>query len=98
MEELNTAEVYRQLVSPLGITKASVKRRSTLRDKVQNPARAKNWLSITDALTDWNANKLAFTKAGGSAHSDVDERDQLHKILSAGISHQPFFHSGWVFG
>ena len=43
VEELDGAEVYRQLVGPLGITKASVKRRSTLRYKVQNPARAKNW-------------------------------------------------------
>ena len=37
VEELSNAEVYRQLVSPLGITKASVKRRSTLRDKVLYP-------------------------------------------------------------
>ena len=52
VEELNGNEVYRQLDSPLGITKASVKRRSTLRDKVQNPVRAKNWQSILDALAD----------------------------------------------
>jgi hypothetical protein len=93
VEELNGAEVYRQLVSPLGITKASVKRRSTLRDKVQNPVRAKNWQSILDALSDWNHNKLAFSKAGGTAHSDEDERDQLHKILPAGISHDMLSHA-----
>ena len=52
VEELNGAEAYRQLGSPLGITKASVKRRSALRDKVQNPVRAKNWQSILDALAD----------------------------------------------
>ena len=68
VEELNGAEVYRQLVGPLGITEASMKRRSTLRDKVQNPVRAKKWHSILDALADWNANKLAFAKAGGAAH------------------------------
>ena len=43
VEELNGAEVNRQLVIALAITKASVKRRSTLRDKVQSPVRAKNW-------------------------------------------------------
>ena len=75
VEELNGAEVYRQLVAPLGITKASVKRRSTLRDKVQNPVKAKNWGSILDALADWNHNKLAFSKAGGTTHSDEDERE-----------------------
>ena len=93
VEELNGAEIYCQLVSPLGITKASVKRRSNLRDKVQNPARAKNWQSILDALADWNANKLAFAKAGGIAHSDKGERDQLHKILPAGISHDMLSHA-----
>ena len=93
VEELNGAEVYRQLVSPLGITKASVKRRSTLRDKVRNPVRAKNWQSILDALADWSANKLAFAKAGGAAHSDEDERDQLHKILPAGCSHDMLSHA-----
>ena len=43
-------------------------------------------LSILDALADWNANKLAFAQAGGTPHSDEDERDQLHKILPARIS------------
>ena len=52
VQELNGAEVYRQMVSPLGITKASLKRRSTLGDRVQNPARAKNWQSILDAPAD----------------------------------------------
>ena len=93
MEEINGAEVYRQLASPLGITKASVKRRHTLRDKVQNPVRAKNWQSILDSLADWTANKLAFAKAGGAAHSDEDERDQLHKIPPSGCFHDMLSHA-----
>ena len=93
-EELNGAEVYRQPFSPLGITKATVKRRSNLRDKVQNPLRAKNWQSILDSLADWNSNKLAFAKAGGAANSKQGrERDQLHKILPTGISRVMLSHA-----
>ena len=44
-------------------------------------------------MADWNHNKLAFSKAGGTAHSDEDERDQLHKILPAGISHDMLSHA-----
>ena len=42
--ELNGAEVYRRLVTPLGLTKPSVTRRGVLRDRVQQPVRAKNMI------------------------------------------------------
>ena len=60
---------------------------------MQNPVRAKNWQSIRDALDDRNGNKLAFAKAGGAAHSDEDESDQLHKILPPGCSHDMLSHA-----
>ena len=44
-------------------------------------------------MTHWNANKLAFSKAGGTPHSDEDERDQLHNILPAGTSRDMLSHA-----
>ena len=77
IEELNGAEVYRQLVVPLGVTKASVTRRNILRDEVQAPKRAKSMVTLTPALSDWTASKLAYKKADGKPHSDEDELSQL---------------------
>ena len=93
IEELNGAEVYRQLVVPLGVTKASVTRRNFLRDKVQQPKQAKSMTSLMDVLGDWTANKLAFVKAGGTPHGDEDERAQLYKILPSNISQDMLSHA-----
>ena len=93
IEELNGAEVYRQLVVPLGVTKASVTRRNLLRDEVQAPKRAKSMVTLTPALSDWTASKLAYKKAGGKPHSDEDELSQLYKILPANISEDMLSHA-----
>ena len=93
VEELNGAEVYRRLVTPLGLTQPSVTRRGVLRDRVQAPSRAKNMITIMDAVKDWETNKLAFHKAGGSQHSDEEERAQLYKILPTDISEDMLSHA-----
>ena len=93
IEELNGAEVYRQLVVPLGVTKASVTRRNFLRDEVQGPKKAKSMTTLTPALSDWTASKLAYAKAGGKPHSDEDELAQLYKILPSTISEDMLSHA-----
>ena len=60
---------------------------------MQQPARAKNMLTIMDAAADWKASRLAFTKAGRTQHSDEDERAQLYKILPSGISQDMLTHA-----
>ena len=91
--ELNGCEVYRRLVTPLGITKPSVTRRGVLRDKVQQPLRAKSMLSVMDAVEAWEENKLVYSKAGGTAHDDEEERAQLYKILPDNISQDMLSHA-----
>jgi hypothetical protein len=93
VEELNGLEVYRALVTPLGVTKCSQTRRNHLRDKVQQPLRAKSMLTVMDAVADWRANKLAYAKAEGTPHGDEEERAQLYKILPAGISQDMLSHA-----
>ena len=93
VQELNGAEVYRRLVTPLGLTQPSITRRGILRDKVQTPSRAKNMITIMDAVKDWETSKLAFHKAGGTQHSDEEERAQLYKILPTDISEDMLSHA-----
>ena len=91
--ELNGCEVYRRLVTPLGITKPSVTRRGILRDKVQQPSRSKSMITIMDAVEDWETSKLVYSKAGGTAHDDEEERAQLYKILPENISQDMLSHA-----
>ena len=93
VEELNGLEVYRALVTPLGVTKCSQTRRNHLRDKVQQPQRAKSMTTVMDAVAEWRANKLAYAKAEGTPHGDEEERAQLYKILPAGISQDMLSHA-----
>ena len=83
---MNGCEVYRRLVAQLGITQPSVTRRGVLRDKVQQPVRSKNMTTIMYAVADWEPSKLVRAKAGGTAHSDEEERAQLYIILPDNIS------------
>lgn len=93
IDEFNRAEVYRQLVIPLGITKASIIRRNIIRDRVQTPNRVKSMLSVMDTIAKWESSKLAFLKAGGAPHGDEDERAQLYKILPSNISQDMLSHA-----
>ena len=93
VEELNGTEVYRAQVNPLGVTKCSVTRRNLLRDKIQQPLRAKSMTTVMDAVADWRANQLAYAKAEGTAQGDEEEPAQLYKILPAGISQDMLSHA-----
>ena len=84
--ELNGAEVYRKLVVPLGKSKPSVTRRGRLRDRVQQPSRAKSMVTIMDAVGDWEEDEMTYMRAGGRAQDDEERREQLIKILPSGIS------------
>ena len=77
VEELNGLEVYRALVTPLGVTKCSQTRRNHLRDKVQQPLRAKSMITIMDSVAEWRANRPAHANAEGTPHADEEERAQL---------------------
>ena len=50
-------------------------------------------LTALDAVADLDASKPAFAKAGGTQHSDEDERDQLYKILPAEIPQDMLSHA-----
>ena len=79
--ELNGAELYRRLVAPLGQVQPSVQRKNALRDKIQNPTKAKSMTTLMDAVADYEANMIDCVKAGGIEPSDEDQRGQLMKIL-----------------
>ena len=83
VQDLNGAEVYRRLVTPLGVTTCSVTRRSRLSDRVQQLVRAKNMLTLLHVVADWEARKLAFAKAGGKEHSDEAELDRREHAFTA---------------
>ena len=61
--QLNRAEVYRRLVTPQLST--SIIRRNALRDKIQSPQKAKSMSSRMDEVDLWEADLLAYKKAGG---------------------------------
>ena len=86
VEELNGAEVYRRLVVPLGLVAPSITRRNALRDKIQQPIAAKSMTTIMDAVEVYEANMLAFCKAGGTEPADDERRAQLMKLLPANTS------------
>ena len=71
--ELDGAEVYPRLVAPLGKVKPSRTRRNMLRDRVQNPGKAKSFVNIKDAVAVWEADMLAFIKAGGTEPDNEDK-------------------------
>ena len=84
VEELNGAEVYRRLVVPLSTT--SIIRRNALRDKVQNPKRAKSMLTVMEAVDEWEFDNIAFRKAGGKEMDSEERLAQLMKLLPTGLS------------
>ena len=67
----------------MGIVAPSVTRKNDLRDVVQQPARAKSFLHIVDALNKWEADTLAFLKAGGLEPIEEERKAQLMKILQS---------------
>ena len=82
IEELNGAEVYRALIAPLGKTAPSITRLNILRDKVQNPAKAKGFSNIMEMVSFWESDLIDFRKAGGEEPDDINKRHQLGKILA----------------
>ena len=83
-QELNGAEVYRRLVTPQLST--SIILRNALRDMIQCPQKAKSMSSVMDAVDLWEADLLAYTKAGGKQPEEDEMCAQLMNIVPTNLS------------